>query len=176
MPQTHWLRNTWYFATNIDRHDPFSKLLPEDKRAVLRAWPTQSHGESFLSLVPQSGLEIIARRASPPLNSGTTPTGNAEVADLGIKFGESHADSELRCHNFPANSPTFGSAARDAIDWERSRLIQRTQFNTIQVTKAEQMFLAARENAYISRNFQLNNNPQQQGAIKPKRICDGPER
>ncbi|TLS23495.1 uncharacterized protein PpBr36_05819 [Pyricularia pennisetigena] len=92
--------------------------------------------------------------------------GDVEVADLGIEFGEGPVDPELRRYNSPAdlfNPLTSGSAAREAIDWRWRHSGQHTQFNTVQVAEAERIFPATKENAYISRNFQLYDHPQQQG-------------
>lgn len=92
--------------------------------------------------------------------------GDVEVADLGIEFGEGPVDPELRRYNSPAdlfNPLTSGSAAREAIDWRWRHSGQHTQFNTVRAAEAERIFPATKENAYISRNFQLDDHPQQQG-------------
>ncbi|KAI6438986.1 hypothetical protein MCOR22_008331 [Pyricularia oryzae] len=92
--------------------------------------------------------------------------GDVEVANLGIEFGEGPVDPELRRYNSPAdlfNPLTSGSAAREAIDWRWRHSGQHTQFNTVRTAEAERIFPATKENAYISRNFQLDDHPQQQG-------------
>lgn len=87
-----------------------------------------------------------------------------EVADLGIEFGKGLINPELRRYNSPAdlfNLFTSGSAARKTIDWKWRHLGQYTQFNIVQITKAERIFPVTKENVYISRNFQLDDHPQQ---------------